>query len=219
MDRLEQIVDLIEFEECLADVGCDHGYVGLELFKKGKIKKLIATDISADCLEKSNFLFADKPYDYEGRVGDGLKPIEKAEADAVVIAGMGGDLIAKIVCADEEKTKSLKKFIIQPMTEPEKVRKTFYDLGFTQTHDLIVKEKKHYYFVMVFELLDTKDQAEEDYVYTKLLQAHLLFRDYINHEIRKRKNIINEIKTKSGKDNAAIIEKENEIKELERFEN
>ena len=25
MDRLEQIVDLIEFEECLADVGCDHG--------------------------------------------------------------------------------------------------------------------------------------------------------------------------------------------------
>lgn len=219
MDRLEQIVDLIEFEECLADVGCDHGYVGLELFKKGKIKKLIATDISADCLEKSNLLFADKPYDYEGRVGDGLKPIEKAEADAVVIAGMGGDLIAKIVCADVDKTKSLKKFIIQPMTESEKVRKTFYDLGFTRTRDLIAKEKKHYYFVMVFELLDTKDQAEEDYTYTKLLQAHPLFKDYIRHEIRKRKNIINEIKTKSGKDNAAIIEKENEIKELERFEN
>ena len=218
MDRLEQIVDLIEFEECLADVGCDHGYVGLELFKTGKIKKLIATDISADCLEKSNRLFADKPYDYSGRVGDGLRPIANAEADAVVIAGMGGDLIAKIITENPEKTKSLKKFIIQPMTEPDKVRKTFYDLGFTRTHDLIVKEKNHYYFVMVFELLDTRDQAEEDYTYTKLLQAHPLFQDYIKHEIKKRKNIIRQIKTNSGADNAAISEKEKEIKELERFE-
>lgn len=217
MDRLETIVDMIEFETCIADVGCDHGYVGLELFKKNKIEKLIATDISEECLEKSNRLFKNLPYNYEGRVGDGLNPIENAEADAVIIAGMGGDLISKIVTDDISKTKSIKKFIIQPMTEPEKVRETFYKIGFKRTRDLIVKEKKHFYFIIEF----TNEGGDEvdDFMYTKLLRAHPLFESYITHEINKRMAIVEQIKKNSSAENASLKKLQTEIEELKALVN
>lgn len=218
MDRLETIVDMIEFEECVADIGCDHGYVGLELFKTKKINKLIATDISKACLNKSNKLFEKLNYNYEGRVGDGLKPIDYNEADAVIIAGMGGDLIKNIVKDDLEKTRSIRKFIIQPMTEPEKVREIFNEIGFIRTRDLIVKEKKHYYFIMQFEMLGKKED-KEDFIYTKLLKSHPLFNDYLNHEINKRKAIIEKIKLNSGEENQTIKKHLDEIKELEDLEN
>lgn len=218
MDRLETIVDMIKFENCVADIGCDHGYVGLELFKREKINRLIATDVSKQCLEKSNKLFERLDYNYEGRVGDGLKPLDYNEADTVIIAGMGGELIKNIVTDELKKTRSIKKFIIQPMTEPEKVREIFFEIGFNRTRDLIVKEKKHYYFIMQFELKG-EPESREDFMYTKLLKEQPLFKDYIEHEINKREQIINQIKKNSDDENKTIEKLESEIRGLREIEN
>ena len=52
-NRLESVVNLIEYEKVIADIGCDHGYVTAELILANKCDKVIATDISGKSLDKA----------------------------------------------------------------------------------------------------------------------------------------------------------------------
>ena len=72
MDRLETIVKLARNSNSVADIGCDHGQVGVELLKSTGVRRVISTDISEKCLKKSEFLFASTGFqsEYDGRVGD-----------------------------------------------------------------------------------------------------------------------------------------------------
>lgn len=201
MDRLETIVHLARSSESVADIGCDHGQVGVELLKSTDVKHIISTDISEKCLKKSEFLFTSAGFksEYDGRVGDGLKTLENGEVDTVIIAGMGGDLIKDIVTYDRDKTLSFKNFIIQPMTNPDVVRKTFYELGFGIEKDLIVIEGNKYYFLMKFSSL-TSIKYEEDWFYTSSLLRDSIetYKEYLKFNLNKNNAIIAEIKQNSS---------------------
>ena len=85
--------------ETIADIGCDHGYVCVELIKNNKVKKAIASDISYPSLKKTiDFVKVNKIEDkVETRVGDGLDVLKIDEVDSMIIAGMGGVLISEIL--------------------------------------------------------------------------------------------------------------------------
>lgn len=201
MDRLETIVYLARNSKSVADIGCDHGQVGVELLKSTDVKHIISTDISENCLKKSEFLFTSAGFksEYDGRVGDGLKTLENGEVDTIIIAGMGGDLIKDIVTYDRDKTLSFKNFIIQPMTNPDVVRKTFYELGFGIEKDLIVIEGNKYYFLMKFSS-STSIKHEEDWFYTSSLLRDSIetYKEYLKFNLNKNNAIIAEIKQNSS---------------------
>ena len=201
MDRLETIVKLARNSNSVADIGCDHGQVGVELLKSTGVRHVISTDISEKCLKKSEFLFASTGFqsEYDGRVGDGLKTLNRGEVDTVVIAGMGGDLIKDIVTYDIGKTLSFKNFIIQPMTNPDVVRETFYELGYGIEKDLIVIEGSKYYFLMKFSSLTDK-KLEKDWFYTSSLLRDSIetYKEYLKFNLNKNNAIINEIKLNSS---------------------
>lgn len=200
MDRLETIIELAKKYNSLADIGCDHGQVGLFLVKNKLVNKMISADISLKCLNKSKDLFnLNGLVDYyDGRVGDGLAPINDAEVETVIIAGMGGDLVCNIVRADEAKTKSFKNFIIQPMTNPDAVRKCFYKLGYGIKKDLIVVEGDKFYFLMEFSN-ETETKAESDWYYTSSLlrDGGMEYENFIESSIKENANII-ELIAKNG---------------------
>jgi len=50
--RLKIICDLVDYNSIVADIGTDHGIIPIELSKKSISKKIIATDISKNSLEK-----------------------------------------------------------------------------------------------------------------------------------------------------------------------
>ena len=50
--RLKKICDLVDENSIVADIGTDHGIIPIELSKNQIAKKIIATDISEDSLEK-----------------------------------------------------------------------------------------------------------------------------------------------------------------------
>ena len=197
MNKLETIVELASKAKTVADIGCDHGKVGLYLFKNGNLKRLIATDISPKCLQKSNDLFKDKSYDYEGRVGDGLIPIKNNEVDTIILAGMGGELIRDILLNDIEKTNSFNEFIVCPHTSPDLIRKTFCELNYNRVKDIIVREDDKYYFIMKYVKSDKDDliQNEDDYLYPNSLklQNPILFCEYIEHELEVKRTILEKI--------------------------
>ncbi len=140
-DRLRLISDGIDTGESFADIGSDHGYVPIDQRRRGNCEKIIISDISARALRRA----ADNCVSCraEARNGSGLRVLEKAEVDAVVIAGMGGRLIAEILEEDREKTLSFPKFILQPRNNEGYLRYCLSGLGLAIKADRLVREGRH----------------------------------------------------------------------------
>lgn len=120
--RLSAVADLIDYG-VVADIGCDHGKLGFYLLGTDRASMVIATDISAGSLQKASGLAFENDLNMQTRLGDGLSPLKSGEADTVVIAGLGGDVISEILAHARHDNKSFDKFVLSPNTHPEKVRR------------------------------------------------------------------------------------------------
>lgn len=125
----------------VCDIGSDHGKLACRLVQTGAAERAIATDISAPSLAKAKRLaeelgIADL---VDTRIGDGLEPIAAGEADTVVIAGMGGDLIADILRRGAEQGKTFGRLVLSPNTRAERVRDLLAKTGYTITYDAAVE--------------------------------------------------------------------------------
>ncbi len=153
--RLQTIVDLIDKDLNLVDIGTDHGIVPVEVLNNNYNKKIIATDINPKPLSRAESFI--KQNNFEGkvdlRVGSGLKPININEADQILVAGMGGELIADILKSDLDKAKYAKQMILQPMTKVEELRKFLIDNGFNISKDIVIEDNQskqiRYFHILV----------------------------------------------------------------------
>ena len=129
-ERLMYIASLVRGGS-VADVGCDHGKLAYYLVGTDRADKVIATDISEESLKKASTLAVENGV--EGRMltrlGDGLAPVASGEVDEVIIAGLGGDVIAGILLRAYEKGKRFEKYILSPNTHPEKARRALVEIG------------------------------------------------------------------------------------------
>lgn len=105
----------------LADIGTDHAYLPARLCLDGICAGAIAADINPEPLSRGQKTIADCGLEdmIQTRLSDGLKEIRHDEADDIVIAGMGGELIAEIIGGWEYSRDKSKRFILQPMTKSE----------------------------------------------------------------------------------------------------
>ena len=95
--RLQAIIDLVTAKN-IADIGTDHAFIPIRLAQDKKINKAIATDKNKGPIEiaRGNVIKYGLSDIVELRQGAGLCPITKGEAEQIIIAGMGGALIADI---------------------------------------------------------------------------------------------------------------------------
>ena len=136
---------MVNIGETIADIGTDHGYVPMLLIKKGISPRAIMSDISEASLSKAKETFALSGLtadERDFRIGDGLSPIEYAEVDTVIIAGLGGHTITDLLSADESKTRSYKRFILQPRKHSGALRFYLYTHGFDITDEVLSTEGK-----------------------------------------------------------------------------
>ena len=167
--RLETIATLVPYGARVCDIGTDHGYLAISLIKTDRAVSVIATDIGEKPLlnAKKNIEKAKLSDKIILRLCDGLSGIKKGEADTVIIAGMGGEVIARILENGCEIAKNLSlTFILQPTTSPESLRKFLCENGYKIDLEIPVFENSKIYSVMKASYVSTPINRDIGYFFT-----------------------------------------------------
>lgn len=140
--RLQTVCGQLSPCDTLADVGCDHGYCTLYALERGLCRRAVISDISRSSLHKAEELLSS--YIAEGRVESvccaGLSQVPR-NCDQVLIAGMGGEEIVKIL----EGGFLPANLVLQPMKNTEKVRAFLLEKGYCLVRDFLFYDgPKHY---------------------------------------------------------------------------
>ena len=130
-NRLRTAAELVRCNRKTVDVGTDHGYLPAFLVMNGKTDCAIAADIGVGPLENAKKTI-DK-YDLGDKIdtvlSNGLEKIPH-DVEEIIIAGMGGTLIAEILSKAEWIKHEGIHLVLQPMTHSYDVRKFLYENGF-----------------------------------------------------------------------------------------
>ena len=141
------------------DVGCDHAKLAIYLVQSGICSHVTASDINEGPVKKAmenvkRRTMKGKPLsDYIDIVlTDGLSGLEKIGANRIFILGMGGEVISGILDRAEfirnAENKGKIKFILQPMTSEDKLRKYLLENGYNILDEEMVEDKGRVYAVM-----------------------------------------------------------------------
>ncbi|OOM06714.1 tRNA (adenine(22)-N(1))-methyltransferase [Clostridium saccharobutylicum] len=194
--RLDWIVEKLNKCEIIMDVGTDHGYIPIYLVKNNIANKVIASDINKEPLKKAKInATLDGVLDkIDLRLGGGLAPLNDKEAQGIIIAGMGGNLIRDILEADLKKVKNMDYLILQPAQNPEVLREYLYTNDYQIIEEDICKDEGKYY-----ELFKVK-YKKGDYISLEpifyeispslLNKKSLVLKEYIEDKIKKYKKVI-----------------------------
>lgn len=170
-DRLKTVADNVTKGNIVADIGCDHAYTSIYLVENQIAPKVIAMDINLGPLERAGinvekFGFGNQ---IEIRQSDGAKNLNKDEADTLLIGGMGGALIIKILSESIQVVQSVKELVLQPQSEIGSVRKYLHSIGFgIISEDMILDEGKYYVVIKAIPKAETYGK-EIFYLYGKYL--------------------------------------------------
>ncbi len=145
--RLQTIANYVPNGACVADIGCDHALLSIYLAKSGQAKRVLACDINEGPLSvaRANVEKAGLADQIELRLCNGLDAVADGEADTVVIAGMGGELMADILSRAPWVESHGVTLVLQPMSRPEVLRDFLYRHGFSVTKEEMVLEHRRVY--------------------------------------------------------------------------
>lgn len=147
--------------EVLADIGTDHAHLPIYMVQQGLCRKAYACDVNEGPLQRA--CAAVSHFGLEAQItavrSDGLHDVPE-DYDVAVIAGMGGDLIARILF--EHPPRCAEKLILQPMTKPEVLRRYLFRHGYSILREHAVSEGEKRYVLMDVRPVPTDAYCEED---------------------------------------------------------
>lgn len=172
--RLLAIAGCVTSGSRIADVGTDHAYIPIYLMQKGIISGALAMDINVGPIERAqaNIAKFGMPDKITTRLSDGMGKLSSGEVDEVIIAGMGGILICEILEARRDLWNSGIRFILQPMTAAEELRKYLEQNGFYIESESLAKEDHKIYQVLCVNRGEMKMQREVDYYISPQLREN-----------------------------------------------
>ena len=149
-ERMKHVLMLVSPHAAVADVGCDHGYMAIELIRSGKAKRVIAMDINKGPLAraKANLAAYGLCNVIETRRSDGMEALGIGEVQGVICAGMGGKTICGILERSRELVQKLEELVLQPQSELHIVRRYLRENGWMITAEDMVSEDGKFYPMM-----------------------------------------------------------------------
>lgn len=161
--RLQVCCSLIQPGDRVADVGTDHGYLGIWLLHAGIARSVIASDVvpgplSAAKRNAEKFGFLDKMSFY---LSDGVQNIPK-DFDALVCAGMGADTMISILEQGQWLKDPRYRLVLQCQSKAPMLRSYLSREGYRIRRELVLRDGKFLYTVMevIFEPVHPLSSAE-----------------------------------------------------------
>ena len=191
--RLLCVASSVKNGGVVADIGCDHGFTSIYMIQNAIARRAIAMDINKGPLEGADkhIMEAGLSEYIETRLSDGAHKLEIGEADTILISGMGGALIKKILSERIEVVKSTKELVLSPQSEIFLVRHFLHDNGFKIESEQMVFDQGKYYVVIRAVPGCERYDDETEYFYGKKLIENKdeTFRQFLE----KEKNRVNSI--------------------------
>lgn len=211
--RLFAVAAMVSPCEKMADIGTDHGYIPIYLIEQKKVGHALAMDINKGPLQRAREHVTLHQLDeyIELRLSNGAEKLQPQEVDVVVIAGMGGRLMMKIIEERKEVFHSLKEFVIQPQSEYGGVRHYLEEQGFQILEENMVEEDGKYYPMMKVSKGSMKLSKKCFYEYGSFLlkEKNPVLYEYLKKEQENYKKIReNLLKGKSEKQKSRLLEVE-----------
>ena len=203
--RLCAIADLVTEGNRLVDVGCDHGYLPVYLKLQGRIPSAIATDVAEGPLSRAREHIRQYGLDsyIETRRCDGLADVGRGEGDTLVIAGMGGPLMERILTDGRSVWEDFKEMILQPQSDIPHFRHFLLENGFHITEEEMILEDGKFYPILKVNR-QTEEQPElwsvQEEMFGRFLleRKHPVLRKYLERELRIHEEILAKLKEASG---------------------
>jgi tRNA (adenine22-N1)-methyltransferase len=149
-NRLATVADMVIPGAAAADIGADHAQLSLYLIQQHIVPRVIIGELgdgpyarACQAIETCGL----KAW-IELRQGSGLQVLECGEVGTVVLAGMGGDTIVEILADDWDKAASFQRFVFQPMSKAEVLRRRLASRGWIITEERLVSENARVFLVL-----------------------------------------------------------------------
>lgn len=200
----------------LCDIGTDHAYLPVYALQRRLSSSAIAADINEGPLDsaKKTIIKYNLTKKIEARLSDGLAKINPDEADDIVIAGMGGELIARIL-SDARWTKNSEKLLIlQPMTFEHTLRNFLFKENYEILSEEAVIAANKVYTVICAKYTESKlakeplyehigklnGESDEDKLYIKKIITRLTNKSkgLSGEELKENESVIEKLKEKIG---------------------
>ncbi len=148
--RLRTIMEQVPNGARLADIGTDHALIPVALLRRKRIVSVIASDIRPGPLESAARTARQFGVEQQVvlRLGAGLQIVAPEEVDTIVIAGMGGETIMKILEDDPWAMEGNHLLLLQPMTAQAQLRQYLGKQGCDIEKESLCREGRRMYTVM-----------------------------------------------------------------------
>lgn len=150
--RLRCCADMVAPGACVADIGADHGYLGIWLLQSGIAARVAACDLREGPLNSARRNCSRCSLDsrMEFFLSDGLRDVPRERFDTVVCAGMGGDLIIHILSGAPWLRDERYTLILQPQTGADTLRLWLNQQGFYEDRADLAEDGGFIYSIMRF---------------------------------------------------------------------
>ena len=212
-NRLQKIIEILNLPTTVADIGTDHAYIPIYLAQYSDCSVVIASDV-----KKEPYQVAVEHVERAGvsdkidlRLGAGLSVLKLGEVESIIIAGMGGSTIKKIIAENYKLAQQLEQIVLQPMAGAGSLRKWLVNNNFKIADEALVKGDKKEKIYQILSIKPGKMDVEDEFLLElgpKLIEnKDCLVNEYLDHLEKNWTNIIDKISVNAPQ--------HNKIKQLE----
>ena len=148
-NRLLACAEYVHPGDVVADVGCDHGYLGIHLLTKGVAKRIIASDINEGPLRSAQRNA--RKFGVENKMSfhlcPGVRDIPR-DFDVMVCAGMGADTMVSILEDAPWLKDAHYRLVLQCQSKTPLLRRYLSENGWYITTESVLKDGRFLYTVM-----------------------------------------------------------------------
>lgn len=206
-DRLERIAAQAAkiTEGYVADVGTDHGFVPIRLIESGRVKHVVAMDVRKGPLSRASEHILEYQMEdrIETRLSDGLKELKPGEADTVIIAGMGGELMLRILRDGVHMYDSVKHYVLSPQSELSVFRHGLEELGFSILEEQMLLDEGKYYVILNVSpgFMHYEHEYEYRYGADLIRKQDPVLREFLERELMQDEELLEHL-SQTGTDGA-----------------